>query len=148
MNTHTITIEVPKICTNRKMQAIAEQSARNLLSLFADCEEELQDSITKAEEAKVNLSHTITLDLGKSKQTDKLSFSLKRGDEICQSIPDPDQPELFKEKPVRGASNKDDESPALVGLPAPVVGIGMIVDAEIVSDHKEESQDEEGGEEE
>ncbi len=92
MSTHTITIEVPRICESRKMQAIAEQSARNLLSLFADCEDDLQDSITKAEEAKVSLSHSITLDLGKSKQTDKLSFSLKRGDEICQNIPDADQP--------------------------------------------------------
>ncbi|MBK1884845.1 hypothetical protein JIN85_20715, partial [Luteolibacter pohnpeiensis] len=121
---HTITFELPKIPENLKLQAIVKQSARNLISLFADHENEIQQAITECEEAKTTFSHSIVLDLGKHKQTDKLGFSIKRGDEIAMSIPDPDQGDLFDDLNPRDFRRNDstvveaEEVP--LGLPAPM----------------------------
>ncbi len=126
-----IELEIPKEIENNKLRAIFLQSAINLLCLGADHEDEIRETIAATEEAKVTLSHSIVLDLGKSKQTDKLSYSIKRGDEISGNIPDPDQPELFnsgKDAPVSGM--KRDESASVVVdaevvglLPAPSLGL-------------------------
>lgn len=123
MSTHAITFELPKVPTNAKLFAIAKQSARNLISLFADHEAEIQQAITETEESRATFNHAIVLDLGKSKQTDKLGFSIKRGDEIIMSIPDPDQGDLFgemypKDLPKRRADVVVDAE--IMGLPAPM----------------------------
>lgn len=117
---HIITLKLPKLPTNAKLSAIAIQSARNLISLFADHENEIQEAITESDDAKTTFGHSIILDLGKHKQIDKLSFSIKRGDEITMSIPDPDQPDLF-----------DDLNPRDLRYGRQAAG-ATVVDAEVV----------------
>lgn len=121
---YTITFEVPRIPESPKLRAIVEQSARNLISLFADHEDGINRAMVEGEGDKTTLSHSINLDLGKNKQTDKLSFSIKGGDEIVQSIPNPDQPDLFgKEPPLSGMRRTEgtvvDAEVVPLGLPAP-----------------------------
>src|SRR5690606_3836832 len=71
------------------------------------------------------------LDLGKHKQTDKLGFSIKRGDEISMAIPDPDQGELFDlEHPrdlpqQRRAPGVVVDAEVVPGLPAPAPGMAL-----------------------
>jgi len=125
---YTITFDVPKIPESPKLRAIVEQSARNLISLFADHEEGINRAMVEGEGDKTTLSHSINLDLGRNKQTDKLSFSIKGGDEITQSIPNPDQPDLFgKEPPLSGRRRTDatvvEAEVVSLGLPAPLIGL-------------------------
>ena len=142
----TILIEVPELPKNKQIHAYMAQSLESLACLFHDCEDDINLALTTSEDAKVTISHSICIDLAKDKQTDKLSVSIKRGDEITSNIKHPDQPEMFnRDGSVRDITPQA-ESPAMVGLPAPVMGIGMI-DAEIIED-EEPVTDMEGGEEE
>jgi hypothetical protein len=150
----TITFDVPKVAANAKIAAIAEQAARNLISLFADEEDHLQQAIAESDGDKTTLNHAITLDLAKHKQTDKLSYSIKRGDEITMTIPDPDQRDLFE--PLHGKASTEPFMPSgpeaeppekaeLVGLPAPVLGLPApaeeIQEAEVFEDESEEESE-------
>lgn len=132
MKPHIITFELPKIPSNPKLYAIAVQSARNLISLFADHEDEAQQAIAESDEAKYTFSHGIVLDLGKNKQTDKLNFSIKRGDEITMTIPNPDQGDLFSDENPRdlhrhasGSVVEAEEVPLALESPIEVLAIGM-----------------------
>ena len=91
----TISFDVPKDINNSKLRGIAKHSARNLLSLMADHEEEILQVLHESDDGKATLSHALRLDFGMNRQTDKLSFSLKHGDEVVQEITDPDQGDLF-----------------------------------------------------
>jgi len=90
-----ITLDIPALPESPKLRAIAEASAVSLLCLFADHEDDINNAMVENDENKTTLSHSIGLDLGKNKLTNKLSFSIKHGDEIEQAMPNPDQPALF-----------------------------------------------------
>lgn len=137
----TIEIVVPELPANRKIHAIMAKTLENLACLFRDCEDDIQAALAEGSD-NVTISHSIVLNLGKNKQTDKLSVSIKRGDEITCTIPDPDQPDLFNNdgSPRVVTPETPTETPSVMGLPAPIEVIGMIVD--------EEPEGEEGGEEE
>ncbi len=137
----TIEIEVPALPSSPKIHGIMAQSLESLACLFHDCEQDVNDAMTQGGEGKVTISHSIIIDMMKDKQTDKLSVSIKKGDEITCSLYHPDQKELFERNGTpRTVSKPDDNSsPALVGLPAPVEAIGMIVDAEIIEPSSEET---------
>jgi hypothetical protein len=88
---------------NDKLQAIAQRSASNLVSLFAEGAEAIAAGIAAAaEEAEaqgkesivVTINHAIRLDLGKDSQSDSLSWAVRHKLETCNAIPDPNQPEL------------------------------------------------------
>jgi len=144
MDSHTITFELPKVPNNRKLRAIVEQSAQNLISLVADHEDSIFRALQETEDGKASLSHAIKLDFGKDKQTDSLSFSIKHSDEIAQAMPDPDQPELWKAEVKKPDESVVQEPPGeLLGLPAP-----LILEAEIVGEEaKDESPMPEEGDE-
>ena len=144
----TIEITVPALPANRKIHAIMAKTLENLACLFHDCEDDIQASLAEGVE-NVTISHSIVLNLGKNKQTDKLSVSIKRGDEITCTIPDPDQPDLFShDNPTVRAVNPAEPTTgaSLMGLPAPIQGIAMI-EAEVI-DVADEDNEQEGGEEE
>ena len=137
----TIEITVPALPANRKIHAIMAKTLENLACLFHDCEDDIQASLAEGVE-NVTISHSIVLNLGKNKQTDKLSVSIKRGDEITCTIPDPDQSDLFRnDNPtVRSVNPIDKAETAIMRLPAPIEAIIM---------HEEENPTiEKGGEEE
>lgn len=142
----TIEIIVPELPANRKIHAIMAKSLENLACLFHDCEKDVHTALTEGAES-VTINHAIVLNLGKNKQTDKLSVSIKRGDEITCTIPDPDQPDLFNTdgSPRVVTPETSAETPSVMGLPAPIESIGMI-DAIIVDD-VEENNEQEGEEE-
>lgn len=86
-----------------KVQAIAKQSIANLSALFGEMESDIKAAILAAtEEAQTNdrdsikltLSHSITLDLAKNIQSDKLSVAVKHTGEMSGFMVDPSQPEL------------------------------------------------------
>lgn len=132
----TIEICVPALPENRKIHAIMAQSLESLAALFHDCEKDIHLALTESEEGKITISHGICIDMGKDKQTDKLSVSIKRGDEITCNMSHPDQGQMFnKDGSVRQVT-PESESVSLVSLPAPVEGIAMI-DAEIVEPEQE-----------
>jgi hypothetical protein len=131
----TILIEVPELPKNKQIHAYMAQSLESLACLFHDCEDDINLALTTSEDAKVTISHSICIDMAKDKQTDKLSVSIKRGDEITSNIKHPDQPEMFnRDGSVRDITPQA-ESPAMVGLPAPIEVIGMI-DAEIIEEEE------------
>jgi len=137
MDSHTITFELPKVPNNRKLRAIVEQSAQNLISLVADHEDSILRALQETEDGKASLSHAIKLDFGKDKQTDSLSFSIKHSDEIAQAMPDPDQPELWRAEPKQANGSTVDEPPGeTLGLPAPV----LVLEAEIVGEENGEGE--------
>lgn len=86
-----------------KLSAIADRSARAVKTLILEMEEDIGEAVNVAaedaqesgsESIKINLSHTITLDLAKNKQEDKLAFSVKHQSTVKGEIPDPNQPDL------------------------------------------------------
>lgn len=70
-----------------QIEKIANISADNLRSLFGEMSDDIAAAAVAAaqqaqddgkEKLKLSLSHTITIDLGSMKQTDKLSVAVKR----------------------------------------------------------------------
>ena len=144
----TIEVIVPALPENRKIHAIMAQSLESLASLFHDCEDDINLALTESEEGKITISHSICIDMGKDKQTDKLSVSIKRGDEITCNMTHPDQKEMFnRDGSVREVTPKGDAAASLVGLPGPAPE-PLCIEAEILPDSTEENTDTEGGEEE
>lgn len=132
----TIEVNVPELPENKKIHAIMAQSLESLACLFHDCEDDINLALTESEEGKITISHSICIDMGKDKQTDKLSVSIKRGDEITCNMTHPDQKEMFNKDGSVRVVTPQTEQPAVMGLPAPIEGIAMI-DAEIVEPEQE-----------
>ena len=89
-----------------KIDAIAMQSAKNLLTLMGEMRDEIAEAMVKIIEhsqsedgdaAKMTISHSIVLDLVKNKQEDKIAFSIKQSGKISSEMADPNQPELSLE---------------------------------------------------
>ena len=58
-------------------------------------ETELIETMQEIEEGKkLNISHSLVLDLEKNNQMDRVSFSVRHQIECDGEIPNPDQPEL------------------------------------------------------
>lgn len=88
------------------LELIADQSANRLKELIIESADEIAEACHQAAEQaqeeesdsiKIKLAHTITLDLGKNRQTDGLAWSVRHKREVSGAIPDPDQPELSLE---------------------------------------------------
>lgn len=94
---HIRTLELPAVPQSKKIDAEATEIARNVISLIAENEEAINDLMVNSDDEKVTISFACSFDLGKNQMTTKLSFSIKHGSEIKQSIPNPDQGDLFNE---------------------------------------------------
>lgn len=129
-----IITEVPALPENKKIHAIMAQSLESLACLFHDCEKDISLALTESEEGKVTISHSICINMGSDKQTDKLSVSIKRGDEITCNMTHPDQAEMFHRDGTPKNVTPQTEAVAVVGLPAPVECLS--IDAEIVSEEE------------
>jgi len=85
-----------------KLGAIAQIAAENLTALMRENEAAIQDAISKCAEetalqdveAKFNIGFTIALNLDKSTQTHKLTWSVRNVRETSCAIPDPAQTNL------------------------------------------------------
>ena len=94
---HTRILELPAVPKSKKIDAEATEIARNVISLIAENEEAINDLMVNSEDEKVTISFAVSFDLGKNQMKTRLSFSVKHGSEIKQSIPNPDQGDLFNE---------------------------------------------------
>lgn len=143
----TIEVIVPALPENRKIHAIMAQSLESLASLFHDCEDDINLALTESEEGKITISHSICIDMGKDKQTDKLSVSIKRGDEITCNMTHPDQKEMFnRDGSVREVTPKSEQTaPAVLGLPAPAAE-PLCIEAEILPNTEETATPKESNE--
>ena len=88
---------------SNQLLAIARTAAENLVALIEENQEEiLLDIAAVSEEAQnqeadkivFSLAHAIKINLTGKSLTDSLSWSVRKKLEVCQSLPDPDQPEL------------------------------------------------------
>jgi len=95
---HTRILELPAVPQSKKIDAEATEIARNVISLIAENEEAINDLMVNCEDEKVTISFAVSFDLGKNQMKTRLSFSVKHGSEIKQSIPNPDQGDLFNEE--------------------------------------------------
>lgn len=95
---HTRILELPAVPQSKKIDAEATEIARNVISLIAENEEAINDLMINSEDEKVTISFAVSFDLGKNQMKTRLSFSVKHGSEIKQSIPNPDQGDLFNEE--------------------------------------------------
>ena len=91
-----------------QINLIAEQASASLKELIYEYEDDIiklmQDSLEESQlkeaetgkpcGAKINLSHSIVVDILERNQKDTLSFSLKRTCSIKKKLKDPNQPEL------------------------------------------------------
>lgn len=78
-----------------KIRAIVAKSAISYINLLAHKETELLETMQEIEEGKkLNISHSLILDLEKNNQMDRVSFSVRHQIECDGEIPNPDQPEL------------------------------------------------------
>lgn len=74
------------------LDAILLQSCDNLRALFSEHREDLIRLVSETpDDSPVTINHSIRLDFGKNKQTDRLSFSLRGGDCVECPIPNPNQ---------------------------------------------------------
>lgn len=95
---HTRILELPAVPQSKKIDAEATEIARNVISLIAENEEAINDLMVNSEDEKVTISFAVSFDLGKNQMKTRLSFSVKHGSEIKQTIPNPDQGDLFNEE--------------------------------------------------
>jgi hypothetical protein len=88
---------------SEQLAEIAQKSADALKALIAEGEDDILAIVAAAtEEAQnqerekivVRIGHVITLDLTRNRQTDSISFAVRRKLETETSITDPDQPEF------------------------------------------------------
>lgn len=88
---------------SEKLQMIAALSAKRLPILIAEAEEEIMEAIARVtaeaqhhdkEKLVFKLTHSIELDLGKSKQRDGISFGVRVKHQVAGALPDPSNPEL------------------------------------------------------
>ena len=86
-----------------QLRAIAQTAAENLVKLIEENEDEILRDITAVSEEAQNqeadkivfsLGHTIKLDLTRKSLTESLAWNVRKKLEVCQSLPDPEQPEL------------------------------------------------------
>jgi len=86
-----------------QLLAIARTAADNLVKLIEENQDEiLLDIQAVSEEAQnqeadkivFSLGHTIKINLTQKSLSEALSWSVRKKLEVCQSLPDPDQPEL------------------------------------------------------
>lgn len=78
-----------------KIRAIVSKSAAKYAVLMANQETELLKTLQNLEEdQKLTVSHSLTLDLGRSRQKDRVAFNVKHSVESEGEIPDPDQMDL------------------------------------------------------
>ncbi|MBK1835037.1 hypothetical protein [Roseibacillus ishigakijimensis] len=75
---------------NERLRGIAMQSARNYEALLVEQEDDLLELLQESED-RVTISHSVTIDLAKNKQADKVSFSMKHSLEAESEIRDPNQ---------------------------------------------------------
>ena len=89
--------------TNRLLEQIFQRSAKALVGMGAEAEDEILSAIAEnAEEAQaqgknalvMTLNHAIRIDLGKSGQKDSLSFRVSHKIEREGRLDDPDQDEM------------------------------------------------------
>jgi hypothetical protein len=78
-----------------KIRAIVARSASKYIALMANQEPEIVEAMQEVEEGKpFTMNHTLSLNLYKNRQTDRLAFSVKHSIEADGEIPNPDQLEL------------------------------------------------------
>ena len=78
-----------------KIRAIVAKSAISYINLLGHKETELLETMQEIEEGKkLNISHSLILDLEKNNQMDRVSLSVRGQIECDGEIPNPDQPEL------------------------------------------------------
>lgn len=78
-----------------KIRAIVARSASKYILLMANQESEILEAMQEIEEGKpFAIAHSLTLNLEKNRQVDRVSFSVKHSIESDGEIPDPDQLEL------------------------------------------------------
>lgn len=85
-----------------KLQAIADQAAKNLLALVQEGEKDIlkawaacvEEAQVQEQKPKLRLTFTITLDLDKDQAEHDLTFGIRHRLSAVASIPDPNQPLL------------------------------------------------------
>lgn len=86
-----------------QLLAIARTAADNLVRLIEENQAEILLDISAASEEAMNqeadkivfsLAHAIKINLTQKSLTESLSWSLRKKLEVCQNLPDPEQPEL------------------------------------------------------
>lgn len=78
-----------------KIRAIVGRSASKFINLMANQEPEILTAMQEIEEGKpFTINHTLTLNIEKNRQIDKVAFSVKHSIESDSEIPDPDQLKL------------------------------------------------------
>jgi hypothetical protein len=87
---------------NAKLETIAAKAADDLSALIGEAEDNILDAMSKATEeaaltespVKFRLSYTITLDLDKSTQENKLAWSVRHSLSHTAPLDDPKQSKL------------------------------------------------------
>lgn len=93
--------------TTEQLDSLAQQLAANLPTLIGDLRDEILEAAAVAleaaqeegkEAASVTLSHSIKMNLAKPTFEESLAVSVRHKHSMVGEIPDPNQPELFKEE--------------------------------------------------
>jgi len=88
---------------SNQLRAIAARAAENLVKLIEENEDDILNDISAVSEEAQNqeadkivfaLSHGIKINLTQKALVESLSWNVRKKLEVCQNLPDPDQPEF------------------------------------------------------
>lgn len=89
--------------SNAKLAAIMLKGCEHFATMFAESESAISEAIENAaeigmaeeKEPPVTIGFQVKLDLGRNKQSGKISVAIRKTNETESPIPDPNQPELL-----------------------------------------------------